>query len=62
MSEAIFGLVGVIIGGLLTAGLEALARRGRERRVERLAARVVYDELASLRASARQSVKTQGPN
>jgi hypothetical protein len=61
MTGAIFGLVGVMIGGLLTAGLETLARRGRERRVERLAARVLYDELASLRASARQSVKTQRP-
>jgi hypothetical protein len=46
MISAIFGLVGVVVGGLLTAGVEAYrARRADERQV-RIAARILRDELA----------------
>jgi hypothetical protein len=46
MVEAIFGLVGVIVGGLLTAGVNWLARRGDRGRSRRLAARILSDELS----------------
>jgi hypothetical protein len=45
MTEAIFGLVGVVVGGLLTAGLEELRRRADSRDRRRAAARAVHTEL-----------------
>jgi hypothetical protein len=45
MAEAIFGLVGVIIGGLITAGADWLRHHTVERTRRRLAARLPYDEL-----------------
>jgi hypothetical protein len=46
MAEAIFGLVGVVVGGLLTAGANWLATRADRRRSRRLAARILSDELS----------------
>jgi hypothetical protein len=51
MTEAIFGLVGVVVGGLLTAGLDWWRRRVDERGARRLAARILVDELAALGAA-----------
>jgi hypothetical protein len=42
---AVFGLVGVVVGGLLTAGVDALSKRNEERRTRRRAARVLRVEL-----------------
>jgi hypothetical protein len=44
MSEALFGLIGVIVGSLLTGGFQVLLRRRDERRGARSAARVIYAE------------------
>jgi hypothetical protein len=42
---AVFGLVGVLVGGLLTAGVDALKQRNDERRTRRRAARVLLMEV-----------------
>ncbi|HXN37982.1 MAG TPA: hypothetical protein VN892_08080 [Solirubrobacteraceae bacterium] len=42
---AVFGLVGVVVGGLLTAGVDALKQRDDERRTRRRAARVLLMEV-----------------
>lgn len=68
MGEAIFGLVGVIVGGIITAGSSYLLDRRREqsdrqrdthnRAIEvKRAARLIDDELARGRASARMCVE-----
>lgn len=44
MIQAIFGLIGVIVGGLVTAGFQQLAQKRERKRAERLAARVLLDE------------------
>jgi hypothetical protein len=61
MAEAVFGLIGVVVGGLLTAGADYVARRAAARQARRLAARVLYDELANVRASVRWSMKNRNP-
>src|SRR4051794_25968997 len=45
MTEAIFGLVGVVIGGVLSGGVTLWVERVRERRGARSAARLVHYEL-----------------
>lgn len=45
MSEAVFGLVGVVVGALLSGSTEWLLARRREQRSARTAARVVRDEM-----------------
>ncbi len=45
MTEAIFGLVGVVIGGLLNGGVSWLSDRGKLRRNARVAARLVLSEI-----------------
>src|SRR4051812_27923764 len=45
MIEAIFGLIGVIVGAGVTAGTELLNARSRERRALRTAARAAVEEL-----------------
>jgi hypothetical protein len=50
MTEAIFGLIGVLVGGAITAGSEYLASRSAERRVRRLSARAIHSELLSANA------------
>jgi hypothetical protein len=46
MTEAIFGLIGVIVGGVLTSALESVRERGRERAETRAAARLLSAELS----------------
>jgi hypothetical protein len=46
VTEAIFGLIGVVVGGVLTFGTDWLSRHVERRRARRLAARVMIDELA----------------
>jgi hypothetical protein len=46
VTTAVFGLVGVVVGGLLTAGVDALGQRNDERRTRRRAARVLLMEVA----------------
>ena len=46
MTGAIFGLVGVIIGGLLTGAVEALRERRSQRTLSRAAARLLSAELS----------------
>lgn len=46
MTAAIFGLVGVVIGGLLTAGADWMVERRRERAATRAAARLVLLDLS----------------
>jgi hypothetical protein len=45
MLQAIFGLVGVIIGGVVTAGFQLFQAWRRQERDQRLAARILRDEL-----------------
>jgi hypothetical protein len=48
MEEAIFGLVGVLVGAFVTSGWDYLMVRRREARATRLATRLVADELQML--------------
>jgi hypothetical protein len=45
MAEAIFGLIGVLIGALVTGGLDLILERRREKKLVRRAIRLVGDEL-----------------
>ena len=45
MPQAIFGLIGVIVGGIITAGFQQLAQHRQHKREQRLAARILLDEL-----------------
>jgi hypothetical protein len=45
MTEAIFGLVGVVIGGLLNGGVTMLTERSRRRASAKTAARIVIGEV-----------------
>lgn len=45
MLQAIFGLAGVIVGGLITAGFQLFSRRQERKRAQRVAARILQDEL-----------------
>src|SRR5664279_1306984 len=49
MGEAIFGLMGVIVGGLLTAGIESKRERRREKRAKDLAKKLLLSELLQVR-------------
>jgi hypothetical protein len=50
MAEAIFGLVGVLIGGLLTGGVDYFMRRREERHTMRALARALHSELLEMRS------------
>lgn len=50
MTAAIFGLIGVIAGGLVNGALSVRQERRRERRAARPAARAVMDELSEMQA------------
>jgi hypothetical protein len=52
---AISGLVGVLLGGLLTAGVQALFRQQDERRKRRHAARLLREEVIAVIAVAREA-------
>jgi hypothetical protein len=45
MAEAVFGLIGVVVGGLLAGGAEYVMQRRRERRDARAAARLLAEQL-----------------
>ena len=45
MTEAIFGLVGVVVGGLLSGGVAYVMERRREQHATRAAARLLAEEL-----------------
>jgi hypothetical protein len=50
MTAAIFGLAGVIIGGLLTGGISYVLESRRERKAAQVAARILMDDFAMARA------------
>ncbi len=50
VTEAIFGLLGVVVGGALTGGIDYLARRREERQTARALARAIYAHLLDLRS------------
>ena len=50
MAEAIFGLIGVIVGAIITGGGTLYIERRREMREIKLAKRLVADELRSIHA------------
>lgn len=50
MTQAIFGLVGVLIGGLLTGGVDYMMRRREERETMRSLARAIHAELLDMRS------------
>jgi hypothetical protein len=56
MGQAIIGLVGVVIGGLLTGGVEFALERRRERRRGQAAARLVHAELSDIDAYVKASL------
>lgn len=45
MTEAIFGLIGVVVGGLISGGLSLILEWRRERVAARVAARLVREDL-----------------
>lgn len=45
MAEAVFGLIGVIIGGFISSGATLLLERRRERMAARVGARLVREDL-----------------
>ena len=45
MTAAIFGLIGVLVGGLLTSGIEAFQGWRSRGRQSRVAARVLFDDM-----------------
>lgn len=57
MTEAIFGLVGVVIGGMLTAGGDWLRDRHARLRTKRIALRLVDQELASIAACLKFAIR-----
>lgn len=50
--EAIFGLLGVVVGGALTGGLDYLAKRRDERAMARALARTIFAALTDFRSQA----------
>ncbi len=50
MTEAVFGLLGVLIGGLLTGGIDYLMRRREERQMMRALARSLHADFVELRS------------
>jgi hypothetical protein len=61
MTEAIFGLVGVLVGGAITWGIEAARERRRRREELRVAVRLVSAELKELDYRARFPQRAKGP-
>lgn len=59
MLPAIFGLLGVIVGGLITAGVDERRRYIERRAQRRLAARILIDELTWVSASAREAADSR---
>jgi len=45
VTEAIFGLIGVVVGGLISGGLSLILERRKERVAARVAARLVREDL-----------------
>ena len=45
MTEAIFGLIGVVVGGLISGGLSLILEWRKERVAARVAARLVREDL-----------------
>jgi hypothetical protein len=56
MAQAIIGLVGVVIGGVLTGGVEFVLERRREGRRGRAAARLIHAELSDIAAYVEASL------
>jgi hypothetical protein len=50
VTEAIFGLVGVLIGGILTGGIDYFMRRREERQAMRALARALHAEFLDMRS------------
>ena len=61
MTVAIFGLLGVIVGGFVTAGVELVLRRRDEQRARRLSVRILSADLLSLAALV-EVLLGQAPN
>jgi len=58
MTEAIFGLVGVIIGGLLNGGVTWLVDRQQSKGAVKVSARLVLSELEMIEVSATSALET----
>lgn len=58
MTEAIFGLVGVIIGGLLNGGVAWLTDRHRSKGAVKVSARLVLSELEMIEVSATSALSS----
>jgi hypothetical protein len=56
VTEAIFGLIGVVIGGLLSGGVSYLADRRRSKAGTRIAARLMCSEIESNQVASRMSL------
>jgi hypothetical protein len=56
MAQAIIGLVGVVIGGVLTGGVDFVLERRREKRRGRAAARLIHAELSDIAAYVEASL------
>jgi hypothetical protein len=50
VTEAVFGLVGVLIGGLLIGGVDYFMRRREERQTMRSLARALHSEFLEMRS------------
>jgi hypothetical protein len=61
VSEAIFGLVGVVVGGLLTGGMEFLHNRLEQRTDVREAARLLHIDLITIENALEQVAKGEWP-
>jgi hypothetical protein len=59
VTAAIFGLIGVVLGGLLNAGVSALAERRRTRREARAASRLLERELQAAAEALHQWLDTR---
>ena len=59
MSEAIFGLVGVIIGGLINGGVTFVGNRANRRHEARSAARLLHDEVLNNCAAVQVAIERQ---
>jgi hypothetical protein len=56
MTQAIIGLVGVVIGGVLTGGAEFVLERRREKRRGQAAARLIHAELTDIDSYVKASI------
>lgn len=57
MTEAIFGLLGVVVGALVTAWSERAMHHRKERQLRQLAARALFDDLITFQASVHQALE-----